>query len=755
MNRFASLARRPHAWPAATHALRPLCALLAALPLASLAQEATMPAVTVRATPAAAPATLPEQPTPEALAAGRASGGDTAALLRSITGLSLQGAGGMSSLPSLHGMTDDRLRIVLDGMDLVSSCGNHMNPPLSYVDPSRVAAVRVYTGAVPVSVGGDSIGAGIQVDTAAPAFAAPGQGPVTHGELGAWAQSNGHGLGGHASATYATERLSLRYDGSIAQADNYRAARAFKAAGPAGADKPDRILAGDEVGSTSYRARNHALAVALRSDEGLLGLELGMQDVPYQNFPNQRMDMTRNDSTHLNLRYQRNFAWGEMQARAWHERTRHGMNFGPDKQFWYGPAGNVPGMPMDTLGRTSGAQLSGDIVLSERDTLRVGAEALRYRLDDWWMPSGGGMAPDIFRNIAQGQRDRLSVYGEWETRWSPAWVGQFGVRASRVHSNSGAVQGYNASYGADAAAFNAADRSRSDHHLDFSALARYTPNADSSYELGFSRKTRSPNLYERFAWSTGGMAMRMVNLAGDGNGYVGNLGLKPETAHTLSATAAWHDAGGQRWGLRLTPWLSQVRDYIDAERCSGGSGAMAACSSANLSGERKFVYLRFANTDARLWGLDLSGFLALGRSNALGDLRLEGSVSQARGRNRGTGDGLYNTMPLNARLALTQQRGAWSSTAEVLLVAAKTRVSAVRNELPTAGYGLLNLRASYQWQQWRLDAGIDNVFDRYYAHPQGGAYTGQGATMGGTAVPWGVRVPGMGRSFKLGLSMQW
>ena len=35
-----------------------------------------------------------------------------------------------------------------------------------------------------------------------------------------------------------------------------------------------------------------------------------------------------------------------------------------------------------------------------------------------------------------------------------------------------------------------------------------------------------------------------------------------------------------------------------------------------VSGERKFVYLRFANADARLWGLDLSGFLALGRSDA-------------------------------------------------------------------------------------------------------------------------------------------
>jgi iron complex outermembrane receptor protein len=50
--------------------------------------------------------------------------------------------------------------------------------------------------------------------------------------------------------------------------------------------------------------------------------------------------------------------------------------------------------------------------------------------------------------------------------------------------------------------------------------------------------------------------------------------------------------------------------------------------------------------------------------------------------------------------------------------------------------------------------GIDNVANRFYVHPQAGAYVGQGATMGGTAVPWGVSVPGMGRSFKLGLTMQ-
>ena len=49
---------------------------------------------------------------------------------------------------------------------------------------------------------------------------------------------------------------------------------------------------------------------------------------------------------------------------------------------------------------------------------------------------------------------------------------------------------------------------------------------------------------------------------------------------------------------------------------------------------------------------------------------------------------------------------------------------------------------------------IDNLFDRFYNHPQGGAYVGQGMTMAGTAVPWGVRVPGMGRSFNVGVTVK-
>ncbi|HYN77691.1 MAG TPA: hypothetical protein VES73_07855, partial [Lamprocystis sp. (in: g-proteobacteria)] len=34
----------------------------------------------------------------------------------------------------------------MDGMDLVASCPNHMNSPLSYIDPTAVDRVQVFSG---------------------------------------------------------------------------------------------------------------------------------------------------------------------------------------------------------------------------------------------------------------------------------------------------------------------------------------------------------------------------------------------------------------------------------------------------------------------------------------------------------------------------------------------------------------------------------------------------------------------------------
>ncbi|MGC9164077.1 MAG: TonB-dependent receptor, partial [Thiomonas sp.] len=84
-----------------------------------------------------------------------------------------------------------------------------------------------------------------------------------------------------------------------------------------------------------------------------------------------------------------------------------------------------------------------------------------------------------------------------------------------------------------------------------------------------------------------------------------------------------------------------------------------------------------------------------------------------------------------------------------VLVKAKTQVNAMRNEIPTGGYGLLNLRASYGWKQARVDFGVENVLNKLYDLPTGGAYVGQGTTMSINGLPWGIAVPGPGRSVYL------
>ena len=66
----------------------------------------------------------------------------------------------------------------------------------------------------------------------------------------------------------------------------------------------------------------------------------------------------------------------------------------------------------------------------------------------------------------------------------------------------------------------------------------------------------------------------------------------------------------------------------------------------------------------------------------------------------------------------------------------------------------MNLRASHSWKQLRLDFGVENLFDRFYALPTGGAYLGQGTTMSMNGVPWGIAVPGMGRTFYVGANLK-
>ena len=478
---------------------------------------------------------------PETLVPERARTNDTASLFSGIPGLDLYNSGGVSSLPVVHGMADDRANVLVNGMSLAPACANHMNPPLSYIDPANVGSVSVMAGITPVSRGGDSIGGTIAVDSAAPVFAQPSQGVQIHGGVSAFHRTNGVVNGTNAWLSAATGNFRVGYVGSYVNANDYKDG------------------AGVMIKSTFYESQNHALEFAARHGNNLITVDLGYQHIPQQGFVNARMDMTDNQAGSANVHYEGVFARAKLQARVFYEDTRHVMNILRDK---------LPGMnmPMDTKGTNLGYLVEADIPLSTRDTLRVGNELRHFALNDWWTPVSamvGAMGPNTLLNVNNGRRDVFGTFVEWEARRGKGWTELLGVRSDVVRMNTGDVAGYNmatnttgsSAYYADAAAFNSQDRYHLDNNFDATAQARYEPNSTSTFEFGYSRKTRSPSIYERYLWvKRSSMSASMNGWFGDGNAYVGNLNLRPEVANTFSATAGWHAPSHQGWEVKVTPY---------------------------------------------------------------------------------------------------------------------------------------------------------------------------------------------------------
>jgi iron complex outermembrane receptor protein len=453
------------------------------------------------------------------------------------------------------------------------------------------------------------------------------------------------------------------------------------------------------------------------------------------------MDMTDNEGKFGNIAYHAQFGWGELDAGAYWERTRHEMGFfSPER----------PGMmPMVTQGRNTGYTLKASLPMAAAATLRLGQEYHRFQLDDYWpgMADSMMMGPLNYLNINGGQRDRVALYGEAETRHNAQWTSLLGARWETVRMDTGAVQpyAYNMMNGADAKAakaFNARDHHQRDDNLDLTALARYEADANTNFELAAARKTRSPNLYERYSWGRGVMSMTMTNWFGDGNGYVGDIDLKPESATTLAFTAHWHGgAGADSWFVKLNPYYNRVQDYIDVDVVGQFNPYRRMTAKGAL--------LQFANHDAKLYGANLSWELPVPQTSLPGTLHFSGNAAYTRGKRNDGGD-LYHIMPFNALLALEQQSGAWSNRLEAKLVTHKDRLDQRRLEPATAGYALLNVRTSYQLRKnLQLSGGVSNLLNKAYADPLGGVYL-SGLSNDGDRLQ---ALPGAGRSVDLGLAL--
>ncbi|HEX2789790.1 MAG TPA: TonB-dependent receptor [Steroidobacteraceae bacterium] len=653
------------------------------------------------------------------LAARRLSSSDTASLL---PGVDAAHNGGVSSLPMIHGLGDDRNLTLVNGVPVAAACPMHMNPPLSYIDPANVARIAVLPGVTPVSLGGDSIGGTILVDSAAPAFAATDGAVERHVDVSNFYRSNSAAVGGAAAATMASSDFSLAYQGSGSRAGDYRDAD------------------GERINASRFETSNQQVTAAYRSGQNQYEAQAALQYMPYEGFPNADMDLSGNVGAFINARYQGGYDWGELSMSAYYNRIRHQMNGNAPDRYAPSPVDitSMGLMPTRERARDFGYRIEADIATSARDELRVGNELQVQSLDDRWPGAPIGMMFDYI-NLNAATRTRLGSFAEWERRWGATWSTLLGARNDTVWMNTGPVQGYD---GIDptAEAFNASHRARTDVNVDASLLSRYQPDDQQSYSLGLARKNRSPNFYERYAWGTN--TIGMVSWFGDGNGYTGNPDLKPETALTASILGDWHDPGARLWDLKLTPYYTSVQDYIGVVPICG-----PACTGTPAS------QLMFANQRARLYGIDATGAVTLSSSPASGTFRLTGAGGLVRGQDLSTHTHLYHMMPLHGTIALEHQLGRWSSALQLHAVEHKSEVDEIRLEPQTPGYAILDLRTAYEWRSVRLDLAATNLLGRQYQNPLGGTW--QSALYppgyaGATFRP----LPAQGRSFDAGVTLR-
>lgn len=641
---------------------------------------------------------------------------DTASLLDMRPGVSIRTGGGLSSQPALHGMSNDRVNIRIDDVLITSACSNHMNPALSYIDPAKVEFIETMAGITPVSYGGDSLGGSILVKSKTPVFS---DSDSIYRKLttNTYYRSNNDNTGASLEGTVASKNLSFQYAAMDEKALRYRNGD------------------GDRLKGTIYNQNNQSAKLAARLGEGVVSLKLSRAIVPYQGFVNQYMDLNDNKADAVNLSYTGELQEVLIETNLSHQNTQHYMDKLTSER-----SGK---MPMYTNSDEFGYNLKATHKLDAIHTLKVGGEYNQFRLEDWWEPVTGsmGMSPGNYKSIHNGSRDRWGIFSEVSSEWSQRLSSLIGIRMDQVRMDTGDVVGYNNTINlpADAAAFNNLSHTKQDENWDATISGRYILNHQSEIELGYARKTRSPNLYERYAWAgavtnpaasaPARMDMRMINWFGDGNGYVGDIDLKPEVAHTLSSTLKLKNTA-KSWEVILTPYFTYVEDFIDAD----------LLASPSADGRN---YLKFANHDAIIMGGDLSGSVKLNSS-----FQMNAVANYNRGYRQDGKTSLYHMMPLHGKIQFEHLSDKWSNQLTLHLVNEKKQVNTMRKEPETAGYALLDIGTAYQLtKKAKIELAVLNLLDKQYALPLGGIDVVNFTPQSYTALS------GMGRSINTNLSL--
>ncbi|MDT8311685.1 MAG: TonB-dependent receptor [Methylophaga sp.] len=457
----------------------PIILSYACLSLPAYAEHVVLPGITVETTASKA-SPLWQTAVPGSVA-------DSAEQLKKLPGANINRNGPLTSIAQYRGMFGDRFNVLVDGIRISQAGPNSMDSPLSYIAASQLDSLTLHRGIAPVSSGIETIGGSILANSKQSAFS-QGDDFQISGEAGAGYTHNNdsHQLGLNTDISNQNHRLSLhasrdqgdvqRFDGgnilpSQHERDSFGGGYAYQ--------NNDGLMA-------SFDIEHHDTGVT-----GTSALPMDILFVRGERYKTLlRQTLNNGDMLSLRLNYQN---------------TDHLMNNFSLRQ---GPAAAMQRQTYTDV-FAYGAQLH-----SQHQNWLCGLETdMAEHNATLFNPNNSGFR---LTNFNQVERDRYSVFAEWEGDLNADWSLQAGGRYSKIKNNADAVSAASLMGSmADmmqmrANTFNAEDRRQQDDLFDAAVTLNRVLRADLDLIVGAARKQRAASYQERYLWfpaeSTSGLA---------------------------------------------------------------------------------------------------------------------------------------------------------------------------------------------------------------------------------------------------------
>lgn len=596
--------------------------------------------------------------------------------LRDLLGVSGSRMGGHGLDPSIRGLSQTQLNVLIDGAYIHGGCPNRMDPPSAYANGTAFDEVTVIRGTQTLAYGAGGPGGTILFKRSAPTFE---PGTRISGEFASSWRHNGDSGSLSVDLALGEENRFLRLMGSATDSGNYQ----------------------DGDGNTlrsSYKENTAGLVSGFRTQAGQwFEISYDYQETKDALYPGAGMDAPKAEGHTVKLRSEW-AEWGRLSNTSleiYRSDVEHVMdNF------------SLRQSPMPDL-----AALSSSVTVGGRLNT-----ALDSTLGLW------KLGVDMQQNSRRAHR--LSYMNHTTTvnsyLWPDVTVRQIGAYAELGHFLSptlwmlaGARIDHLSAKADDIASdppgmplspeslytlyYTNAPASRSDTAAAGLLRFEYAPQSKTNdaarrYYFALSRTVRSPDASERFLAANG-----MTPSAR----WVGNPNLKPEQHHQIEA--GWTFTG-PKLELQAAVYLNRVSDYVLRDRFVEGA------NNASI----------YRNVSAQLWGGELQSSWHLTDA-----MRVDLGAAYVKGSNRTDHRALPQIPPLEGYAALHVGSEGLFAHAEIRAATRQDRVD-TRSSTGVEGQGL-DVRATPGWStinmhvglqvstQLRVSAGIDNLLDRSYA----------------------------------------